>query len=54
MVLYSKLIKSKQEDYFNRITWSKNKDGSVTQVWEYLDKNGVVLKEIFKGIYKKE
>ena len=53
MVLKSDLIKSKKGNFYNRVTWSKNKDNSVTQVWEYLDKNGKVISEAFRGIYKK-
>ena len=54
MILKSDLIKSKKANYYNQITWSKNKDGSVTQVWEYLDEKGKVTSEAFRGIYKKE
>ncbi|QTD38824.1 hypothetical protein JL193_06080 [Polaribacter batillariae] len=53
MVLKSKLIESKKGNYYNKITWSKNKDNSVTQIWEYVNENGKVLSEVFKGIYKK-
>ena len=54
MVLKSDLIKGQKNTYYNKITWTPNKDGSVTQVWEYLDKNGKVLSEAFRGIYKKK
>ena len=54
MVLKSKLVRGKNGDYINRVTWSKNKDNSVTQVWDYLDKNGKILSEAFRGIYKKK
>ena len=54
MVLKSDLLKGKQGDYYNRVTWTPNKDGSVTQVWDYLDKNGKVVQEAFRGIYKKK
>lgn len=35
MVLKSDIIKTEKGNYFNQITWSKNKDNSVTQIWEY-------------------
>ena len=54
MVLKSKLIKSKNGDFYNQITWTKNSDGSVTQVWDYIDKNHKKIKEVFKGFYKKQ
>lgn len=53
MILKSDLIKGKKGDFYNRVTWSKNPDGSVTQVWEYLNKEGKVISEAFRGIYKK-
>lgn len=52
MVLKSDLIKSKTGNYYNRVTWSKNKDNSVTQLWEYLNSDGKIISEAFKGIYK--
>lgn len=54
MVLESDLIQSKKENYYNRVTWTKNDDNSVTQVWECLDKNHKVISEVFKGIYKRK
>ena len=54
MVLKSDLIKSQQGEYYNRITWTPNKDGSVTQVWDYVNKQGKVVREAFRGIYKKK
>ncbi|TMM32273.1 hypothetical protein FDT66_02070 [Polaribacter aestuariivivens] len=53
MVLKSKLIESEKGNYYNRITWHKNKDNSVTQVWEYVNEKGKVISEVFRGIYKK-
>jgi hypothetical protein len=53
MVLKSDLIKTKKGNYFNRITWYKNEDKSVTQLWENIDKNNKVISEVFRGIYKK-
>ena len=39
--------------YANRISWFENEDGSVTQLWEIIDKNDHVLSVAFKGIYKR-
>lgn len=54
MVLKSKLVKSKRGNYYNRVTWTPNEDGSVTQVWDYLSEEGKVITEAFRGIYKKK
>lgn len=53
MVLTSDLVTTEKGNYYNRITWSKKEDGSVTQVWEYINEDGKVLSEAFRGIYKK-
>lgn len=55
MVLKSELLKGTRIDFYaNRITWSENDDGTVTQLWEILDKNDAVLSVAFKGIYKRK
>lgn len=54
MVLTSKLVQSKKGDFYNRITWTQNEDGSVTQIWDYLDTNNKIIQQAFKGIYKKK
>ncbi|MBL4605750.1 MAG: hypothetical protein JKY02_08870 [Flavobacteriaceae bacterium] len=54
MVLKSDLIEGAKNTYYNRITWTPNEDGTVTQVWDYLDKGEKVLTEAFRGIYKKK
>ncbi len=54
MVLKSDLVKGQKGDYYNRITWTPNKDGSVTQVWEFISTQGKVIQEAFRGIYKKK
>lgn len=54
MVLKSDIITTKKGKYYNRITWTKNKDNSLTQVWEYLNENNKVISEAFRGIYKKK
>lgn len=53
MILKSDLIKTNKRNYINKITWSKNDEGSVTQVWEYINEQGKVISEAFRGIYKK-
>lgn len=52
MILKSEPVKSEKGDYYNKITWSKNADGSVTQLWEVYDLQGNLLNEAFKGIYR--
>lgn len=54
MILKSELIKDKKGDYYNQITWTKNKDGSVEQLWEILDLQGNLLSVAFKGTYRKK
>ena len=54
MILKSKLVNSKNGDYYNKVTWTKNEDGSVTQLWEFVDTQGKVIREAFRGIYKKK
>ncbi|MDA0196282.1 MAG: hypothetical protein O2887_08975 [Bacteroidetes bacterium] len=52
MILKSELIKGTRVDWYrNKITWTKNNDGTVTQFWEILDKNDNLLSVAFKGIY---
>ena len=53
MTLLSELLHNDKGSFYNQITWTKNNDGSVTQVWNYLDENRKKIKEVFKGIYKK-
>ena len=54
MVMKSSLVSSKNGDYYNKLTWTKNNDGSVTQLWEFVDAQGKVIREAFRGIYKKK
>jgi len=52
MILQSDLAKGKKFDfYYNRITWTPHENGSVSQVWEIIDKNNNVLKLLFNGLY---
>ncbi|XOV91701.1 MAG: hypothetical protein ACFHWX_15995 [Bacteroidota bacterium] len=55
MVLQSELLPGKRVDWYrNRISWIPNVDGSVVQLWEILNKEGKVINQLFKGIYKKK
>jgi len=40
--------------YYNQITWTKNSDGTVTQHWVVLDREGVLRGTLFKGIYSRK
>jgi len=53
MVLKSELVEDSKGDYYNQITWSKNKDSSVTQKWIIIDENGDILRDVFSGIYRR-
>lgn len=53
MVLKSDLITSEKGNYYNQITWSKNDDNSVTQLWQYVNEKDEIISEVFRGIYKK-
>jgi len=59
MVLKDELRKSKKKGkkikwYYNQISWTPNKDGSVSQLWEVYSKKGKLLKTLFLGIYHKK
>jgi len=53
MVLKSKLINSFRGNYYNQITYTKNKDQSVTQRWDILNENNEAISTAFEGIYRK-
>lgn len=53
MVLKSNLIESSKGNYYNQITWSKNEDGSVTQLWVILNEKNEIIRTDFEGIYHK-
>ena len=53
MVLKSTLQEGKNGTFYHQISWMKNEDGSITQLWETFNKDHVKLSELFKGIYKK-
>ncbi|MFT5780120.1 MAG: hypothetical protein ACI837_003081 [Crocinitomicaceae bacterium] len=54
MVLRSELTPGiKVPFYYNQITWTENRDGSVTQLWQIYDEEGNILSTAFEGIYRK-
>ncbi len=53
MVLKSELINGQKGPYYNQITWVKNTDGSVTQIWDIFDEKNKKTQEAFRDIYKK-
>ena len=53
MILRSDALKNKQgQPFYHRVTWTKNEDGTVRQLWETItnNKNSVV---VFDGLYRK-
>ena len=54
MILKSTLTPGKKVAfYYSQVTWTKNEDGTVTQLWEIYDQNDNLLNVAFLGIYKK-
>jgi hypothetical protein len=51
MILSSDLVKTSTNEYRNRITWSQDSTGNVTQLWEILDVNDSLLQVAFLGTY---
>jgi hypothetical protein len=55
MILKSTLQKGTHIDwYYNQITWTLHKDGTVSQLWEIFDKKDVLLQISFLGIYHRK
>ncbi len=55
MILKSKFQKGPSGNlYCNRITWTLNTDGSVTQRWDITNENDDLLSVSFIGIYRKK
>jgi len=54
MILKSKILKGKKKEYYHQITWTPNKDGTVTQLWEQYDANGKLWQTLFKGVYHRK
>ncbi|MEM9931572.1 MAG: hypothetical protein AAF840_17330 [Bacteroidota bacterium] len=40
--------------YYNKVTWTANDDGSVTQKWDIIGTNEQILQVAFLGIYRKK
>lgn len=53
MVLKSELIMATNRKYYNKISWTSNNDGTITQLWEIYNENDTKISEVFQGIYKK-
>jgi len=53
MTLKSELIQGNNKKYYNQISWTKNEDGSITQLWQIFNENDLKISEVFQGIYKK-
>ena len=54
MILKSGKISGENGDYYNQITWTRNTDGNVTQLWEILDTKDQLLSKAFEGIYRRK
>ncbi|MBW8243363.1 hypothetical protein K1F50_11170 [Muricauda oceani] len=52
MILASGAFEKDGKTYTNRITWTKNDDGTVRQLWEVLENNGTAT-IAFDGLYRK-
>ncbi len=54
MILVGKEIKDVMGKLIqNRVTWTKNDDGTVRQLWEVSEDSGISFTEIFDGLYRK-
>lgn len=53
MILRSALVKGPKGNHlYNRITWEKHSDGTVSQIWDQLDNRDYLLQTVFHGIYR--
>ena len=53
MILRSEDLKGKEgKSFYHRITWTKNDDGTVRQLWETITNDNKVT-VVFDGLYKK-
>lgn len=53
MTLKSELIQGNNKKYYNKISWTKHEDGSITQLWQIFNESDLKISEVFQGIYKK-
>lgn len=52
MMMQSDLIPGRRIPYYrNRITWTPNSNGTVTQQWDIVDSSGNIIQTSFLGIY---
>lgn len=51
MILQSEIVNTHDSEHYNQITWSKNKDGTLIQLWQVFDTSNKPLRTLFKGIY---
>ncbi len=51
MTMGTKMIQGKTGKYYNRITWTPMKDGSVIQKWDLLNSKDEVFQTLFIGKY---
>ena len=55
MVMRSSMIHTDSTIYYHEIKWSKSEDShDVIQEWTTRDKDGEIIKLLFKGIYQRE
>jgi hypothetical protein len=55
MTLRSKFQKDPEgKSYCNRVSWTLNTDGSVTQRWDIADEKDALMSVVFIGIYRKK
>ena len=48
---YEESINEKGQSFYNRISWTLNKDDSVRQLWETITNKDITA--VFDGLYKK-
>lgn len=53
MVLKSDILNGQAGPFYHQISWIKNENGTITQLWETFNKEQVKLSVAFEGIYKK-
>lgn len=41
-------------EYQNQIIWRKQDDGSVTQTWNIVNKEGKIINVVFRGVYRRK
>ena len=54
MILKRELKKGDKDLYYDQISWTKNDNGTVTQLWEIFNSKDQKISVAFHGIYKKK